>query len=219
MKLNIRTPVAVLLAATLAIALAACGDDDGGLRPDTRGPVNVSGQSTCVYIESPAECDDSGVPAERWFQAPNDQPEQRGSDHSSFLMDLWMWHIIYSSFYSSPYYIDNRVPATTRTVYVQHVHTFDGRYASQIKTYQPRGKYRTNSGKTVPYSKVNQKKFSAPKNNGGDRSKTCGFLIAGELLAPPKPPAPKVNNPKPAAPKNNGVGGDRNNGGKNQHGC
>lgn len=218
MFVSLRIPIAVLLAAALTLSAAACGNDDG-VQPNTRGPVNVSGQSTCVYIESPAECDDSGVPAERWFQAPTDQPEQRASDHSSFLMDLWMWHIIYSTFYSSPYYIDNRVPVASRTVYVEHVHTFDSRYAPQIKTNQAKGTYRTRSGKTVPFSKVKQKKFSAPKNNGGDRSKTCGFLIAGELRATAKPAQPKPAQPKPATPKNNGVGGDRNNGGKNQHGC
>jgi hypothetical protein len=224
-----RRVAAFTLAALLAAAgLTACGEDDDTLTPSARGPANVSGQSTCVYIEVPAECQDSGVPAERWFKAPAEQPALAGNaqhrdESTDFLYQLFMFHVIYSAFFDSPYYVDRYVPAASRTVFVQHNTTFNNTYRAQEQQNRGRATYRTRSGKTVPGSKADPKKFAPPKNSGGDRGKTCNVIaldLAGQLRAP-KPPAPRPARPAPKAPKpaNKGVGGDRGNGGKAQHGC
>jgi hypothetical protein len=212
------------LSGALALGcLTACGGDDDTITPSARGPANVSGQSTCVYIEAPEECKDSGVPVERWFLAPAEQPAASNAGFhddgtSSFLMQVFMWHVIYSTWFSSPAYYDHYVPASYRTVYVQHNTTFINHYSTQIKQNSGKASYRNSKGKPVPANKVNPKKFAPPKNNGGDRGKTCNAIVLDlRLHAPsvPKPPAPKPN-----APKNNkGGGGDRGRGGKAQHGC
>lgn len=133
-------------------------------------------------------------------------------------MQLFMWHVIYSDWYSSPGYYDRYVPVARRTVYVTHVTTFNTTYHNVEVQNRSRATYRTSSGKTVPGNNVNTKKFAPPKNNGGDRTKVCNQF--GLELQAPRPPAP----PRPARPvappkKNPGVGGDRGKGGANQHGC
>lgn len=216
-RLTALTASAVLVLATLT----ACGSSDDNLTPSARGPQNVSGQSTCVWIDSPAECQDSGVPPERWFQSPQTQPaaSNAGFHDDDFLMQLFMWHVIYSDWFSSPGYYDRYVPVARRTVYVTHVTTFNATYHVQEQSARSRATYRTSSGKTVTGNKVDPKKFAPPKNNGGDRTKTCN-LFGLELLSPPKPPVPRPARPAvPAPKKNTGVGGDRNKGGANQHGC
>jgi len=212
---------AVLAAAVLGSSLlAGCGNDsDNTLTPATRGPVNVSGQSTCVYIEVPAECEDSGVPSDRWFKAPDEQPpaSNRGfhdDGHDDLLYQMFMFHVIYSAFYSSPYYVDHYVPVTYRDGYTKRNTAFGTRYQTQIRDNRSKATYRTASGKTVPGSKVDPKRFAPPKNAGGDRGKMCKVLVL-EVRAPgvPKPPAPKAPAP------NKGGGGDRGKGGGAQHGC
>src|ERR1700755_1483399 len=102
------------LALAVCLTLAGCGSGgDDSMSPASRGPANVSGQSTCVYIDSPAECKDSDVPEERWFQAPAEQPPQGSYPNSSFMQDLFMFHVLYSAWFSSPYYIDHYVPAAS----------------------------------------------------------------------------------------------------------
>jgi hypothetical protein len=233
----------IALTVTGALALGgvtACGShDDDTVAPSARGPANVSGQSTCVYIEVPEECRDSDVPVERWFQAPAEQPAANNAGFhddgtSSFLMQVFMWHVIYSTWFSSPYYVDRYVPRNYRTVYVQHNTTFVNHYSMQIKRNSGKASYRNSKGKAVPANKVDPKKFAPPRNSGGDRGTNCDAislsLVLHDLRTPkPKAPAPKPKAPAPkpkasasptaSASKASGNGGDRGNGGRAQHGC
>lgn len=209
---------------TLVVALAGCGGNKGDdeLTPAERGPKNVSGQSTCVYIDSPAECKDSGVPEERWFKASDSEPQrtasQSNADHD-FLMQLFLYQMMYHTWYSSPMYTDRYVVVEHRASYRNRWSSFDRNYSSRYKAYEPKASYRnTRTGKTVPGNKVNSTRFKAPspKNNGGDRGKkVCGFFTLDGLgkASPPRPTAPKPAPPKP------GTGGDRGKGGTSQHGC
>lgn len=221
--------IALAVAGALAVCgLTACGSDDDTVAPSARGPANVSGQSTCVYIEAADECKDSGVPVERWFQAPAEQPAASNAGFhddgtSTFLMQVFMWHVIYSTWFSSPAYYDRYVPTSYRTAYVQHNTTFITHYSTQIKQNSGKASYRNSKGKPVPANKVNAKKFAPPRNNGGDRGTNCNAIVLDLTLHGPRiprPPAPKPKAPAPNAPrKAPGNGGDRGNGGKAQHGC
>lgn len=234
-----------VVAVVLVAQLAACGDsdDDDISAPKERGPQNVSGQSTCVYIDSPAECKDSGVPTERWFEAPDGEP-QRSDSNYDFLMQLFMWQMIYHTWFSSPMYRDTYVVVEHRNSYGDRWSRFDKSYGSRYKTYEKKAVYTTRSGKTVTGDKVKTTNFQkppAPKNGGGDRGKLCnaftldgltrgggggggssgGGRSSGGSVSRSGTGSSVTKNtpPKPAPPKPAPVGGDRGKGGTSQHGC
>jgi hypothetical protein len=226
------------VALMLATTLAACGsNDDDSIGPSTRGPQNNAGQATCVYIDSPAECKDSGVPEERWYRAPTEEPPRAaaGDSTGSFLMQLFLFQMVYSRWFSSPAYVNRYVVIEHRDAYRTSRTAFDQRYADQERASSRQATYLTGSGKTVTGDEVDPKRFgpAAPKNAGGDRGKKlCNAFIVDSLSRPgggsggghgghstsrggsntggskPKPPAPKQP-----------VGGDRGKGGDSQHGC
>jgi hypothetical protein len=230
------------VALMLATTVAACGsNDDDSVRPSTRGPQNNAGQATCVYIDSPAECEDSGVPAERWYQAPTQEPPRAaaGDSAGSFLMQLFLFQMIYSRWFSSPAYVNHYVVVEHRDGYRTSRRAFDQRYAEQERTSSRQATYRTGSGKTVTGDKVDPAKFApaAPKNAGGDRGKKlCNAFVVDNLTRPGggsgggrggssggRSTSHGGSNtggskPKPPAPKQP-VGGDRGKGGDSQHGC
>lgn len=233
--MNRRIPALLAAGALLSVTLTGCGDKgDDQLAPTTRGPTNVSGQSTCVYIDSPAECKDSDVPEERWFKAPDQEPVRTAGsnqDAGDFLLAMWAFHLMYSPWFSSPAYINHYVVVEHRTVYRSNVTAFNRTYASQERSYASRATYRTSTGNTVTGDKAATKQFQAPppkpapKNNGGDRGaavKPCSFLIAviskGGGSSGGRSGG-SVSRPRPAPAKPAPVGGDRGQGGGSQHGC
>ena len=102
MKRTLATLTAVLPAA--AIALAGCG----GTANDPPGPTSYGEAGACYYVDDPSEVaalQDAGYCPRNWTPAP--MPPA--------WYDQWAWY------YSSPVYVNHYVPASRRTVYVEHV--------------------------------------------------------------------------------------------------
>src|SRR4029077_16922969 len=68
-------------------------------------------------------------------------------------MPLW-WHTRYASYYDSPAYYGTYVPAASRTIYVQHVHTFESSNAGAIRSASTTGTWKSSDGTTVSGTKV-----------------------------------------------------------------
>lgn len=170
----LRRVAPVALAAALFGGLSACGgsDDDSGMHPQARGPV-ISGHATCAYVATPDECSDSGVPPAYWYLLPQDQPANyHENDTSDFLSQLFLWHLMYHSFYASPFYYDHYVPVSYRTTYVtRYVTTFDRTYSSQESRAAPRATYVSGNGKRrVSGDKLDPNKINPKRNTGGNGS-------------------------------------------------
>lgn len=58
------------------------------------------------------------------------------------------WHYRYAAFYDSPAYYNRYVPASYRTTYVTHVHTFEVQHRSDIDKAETTAKWRGTDGKT-----------------------------------------------------------------------
>lgn len=77
------------------------------------------------------------------------------------------WHQQYAAFYDSPAYSDVYVPRPYRTVYVQHVHTFETTYRTQIDQAESTAKWKGTDGKphsgqeVKGYIKNNQASFGS----------------------------------------------------------
>lgn len=170
----------LVLAASGVLVLGtatACGSDDENLRPSARGPV-VTGHATCAWVVSSDECKNSGVPEQYWYQMPQQQPANYHQDHTwDIISMMFLWHLMYHSWYGAPAYYNSYVPVSYRTTYVtNYVTHFDSTYTSQEKTAEKKATYKTSSGKTVTGDKVSPKRFTS-QNNGGDRNtKACNVF-------------------------------------------
>jgi hypothetical protein len=165
--------VRALLIVPVALAmLTACGSSDDNYQPTAWGPT-ISGQVYCAYMVSPAECAGRpGIP----MLMPATQPVGYYTGSSDLYAQLFLWHLMYHSWYASPGYYNRYVPTQYRTTYVtKYVTTFDRSYSSQEKSSEGRATYRNSHGKTVSGNKVNTNKLSPPRNNGGSGSKNCGL--------------------------------------------
>lgn len=223
-----------------AIVLTACGSNnqtDDTYRPTSYGPV-IAGQPSCAYWETRDECKDSGIDPANWFQMPREQPANyRENDTSDTLSQLFLFHLIYSSWFSSPGYVNTYVPASNRNTYTSTINNYDKSYGSRAKSYASKAQYRNTSGKVVTGDKVDPKKLGTTAKNGGDRGKS-GCRSAGvsgnhptsvqfasypeSVALKPRPPKPNSGGgfskpkPKPAQP---GTSNNRNNGNTSQKGC
>ena len=224
------TRISVLLAsmALIASALTACGSspsDEESFRPSSFGPT-IAGHPSCAYIEVREECKQSGVDPAYWYQMPRTQPANYNqNDTSDVLSALFLYHMIYSSWYSSPGYYDRYVPQASRKTYITNVRNYDSKYGAQEKAYSSRASYKSPSGTVVKGDKLDVTKLGTTKNNGGSRSNNCSmgapggsgvsqvelasFIVpakggGGYRPAPRPAPAQKNNAPKPAPNRNNG---------------
>jgi hypothetical protein len=142
--------------------------------------------ATCVYVVDPAECANSGVPANYWYQMPPYQPVHFDDTGADIWSAMFLWHLMYAPWYASPAYYNTYVPTRYRATYVtQHVTVFDNRYRSMEDRYASRAIYRSGSGKTVTGNKLDRTKLSTQINTGGNRSgrtsKGNGCLVQGGL--------------------------------------
>lgn len=225
-----------IVAAGALITLVGCGGDKPdtaaqGIHPAERGPVNAAGQATCVYIEDDDECEDSGVDRANWFQAPADEPQPVAGSDMSFLTSVWLFHLMYMPWFSSPAYVNRYVDSDRRDRYTTRVDTTKGRYADRINAAKANARYKDGTGAIVTGDKANPERFRPPAaNNGGDRGrKVCNVLVwsLGRFAPPPAPPKPAAPAPparqappaQKAPDKAPPVGGDRGKGGAGIGGC
>jgi hypothetical protein len=156
----------ILQLVAVVVALTACGGDQAQLayQPAAYG---VPGQ--CYYVESPLEVTSlyaHHLCPSTWAPTP---------------MPLW-WHTRYAGYYDSPSYYGTYVPASSRTIYVQHVHTFESTNAGAIRSASTNGTWKGSDGKTVSGAQVaGDVKSGKAGFSGGARG---GFSGGGTGAAP-----------------------------------
>lgn len=243
----LKGPALILAAAMLTSLLVACGSDsDDQEAPLTRGPAVSTafttpdgrqipaGVATCGYVVTREECSDSGVPEAYWFPIPDDAPSNvtivnqaaPATDWSSMMMQMFYFHMMYDMWFSSPFYMRTYVPVAYQSSYTQHTTRFETTYRTRIDRARPQGKYKGRDGKVVTGDKVDPKKFTNTKNNGGNAGSKCKSLgpihrvfdafvlrvtLAVGTLAGPKP--------KPGGKSKSNSGGDRNSGSRAKSSC
>lgn len=173
---NVRALIVALMLAIVGLSLSACSSGNSGYTDDgytmtAYGPT-VNGVAYCGYVISPAEC--AGRPGMPYLM-PTSYSYYPGD--TSLAAQLFLWHLTYHSYYSSPTYYNSRVPVSYRTTYVtNYVTPFDHRYSSMEHSYQSKATYRNSSGRTVTGDRITSTQLNPPRNNGGNSgTKTCGM--------------------------------------------
>lgn len=172
----------LLLALAVAAPIVACGSDD-----DTATPAafQSNGTTYCAWVNTPHECDNSGLPVAP-AAMPMVQPVQTDPNYH-LLEDLFIYHMMYHAFFSSPMYYDSYIgPAWSRyphqtnivqinkTTYIHQSGTFDRTYKSQESGLASGAKYKTPSGKTYNGKTVPAKSFSGGSGKNGTSSTGSG---------------------------------------------
>lgn len=169
--------IAMLLVGLVAILglSTACSSSPVTYQPVGYGPT-WNGNQYCGWLESPLECQNSGINQLYWGQMGYTQPVGYVPGYGgSLASSLFYWNLAYSPWYSSPRYYNTYVPASYRTVYVQHNTTFNHTYATQTKAAASTATYKGSNGKTVSGTKVKTSQLKPAKNNGGSGgTKKCG---------------------------------------------
>lgn len=170
-----------------AVLIAGCGSQQPTYSPTDWGPT-YGGVLYCGYVVSPLECTGHpGVPVLMPLTAPGGYHDGM-SNLTDISTALFLWHLTYHDWYASPAYYNRYVPANYRSTYTKvYVLPFDSRYRSAEQSAAPRGVYRDSKGRTVPASKVNLSKLSAPK--------VTPRVTPGRSSQPTRP-APTYNRPR-----------------------
>jgi hypothetical protein len=160
--------LALAMGAFAVLGVAGCGG--GGGQPVTYAPAAygevVGGYGHCYYVDSPLEAT-ALIASHRcqvgWIATP--MPDY--------------WHERYYSYYSSPAYYRVYVPASSRTVYVQHQRAYSVTYRVQISKQARYASYKGSNGKTLSGTQAGKVKFGAGTSFGGPGQRYGGGSLRG----------------------------------------
>lgn len=163
--------MALVVAVVAATGISGCGSN----KPVTYAPAaygEVSGGiGRCYFVESPLE-------ATTLIASHRCQPGWIATRMPDY------WHQRYYRYYSSPAYYTVYVPASARTVYVQHQRTYETTYRTQIGQQARYASYKGSNGKTLTGTKAGKVKFGSGTSFGGAGQKNGGGNLRGGAPAP-----------------------------------
>jgi hypothetical protein len=206
-------------------ASAACGSDepppaavivDDELEPNGRGPV-VNGHLTCTYVDTPAECQDSGLEPIYWHKLLDDKPAvYHENDHSDLLSMLFWWNLAHPGYYYGPGYFNNYISPHHPGFYTNGYQSFQSSHTTVINNYGPSGKYagdvkrvvnspeakeafKTKSGVKVAANQADPGKFKG--NKAANQKAGNGPAVPDPAKKANQPAPPPAVKPAPPAPK------------------
>jgi hypothetical protein len=155
--------------------------------PVNPGYAHINGETFCVYVSVPQECQMSGLPLTQWISVAQLQnPTGYSGMYDSDLPDLLTWYLTWHLWFDSPRYYNtyivhnHYVPAAARTAaystYRTRTTSIDNTYHSRESTLDRQASYTVN-GKTVTGTQA-AKMGVTVRNTGGSRSATslCAMI-------------------------------------------